>query len=524
IAEPNGVCLSSAAYEQVRDKLKCEFVDLGEKELKNIARPVRAFALPAAAIAALTGQIAAPPARAAKRGASRRAALIAACGVAALAAGWFGWRSWSSSQAPAVSAASDLLATAPRLSLVVLPFENLSGDPEQEYFADGITDDLTTDLSHLPDSFVIARNTAFTYKGKAVDVKQLGRELGVRYVLEGSVRRVGEKITANAQLISTETGAHIWADRFDGERSRLGELQVEFVARLANSLGVELVKAESLRALRERPNNLDAVDLAMRGTALANRSYADAIGREAIDDFERALKLDPDLPAALIGLSFALSDRVIVFMSETPAADIDRAGALASRALAQQPDGAQAQLAKSMSLYAGGFAGRLADWDTVIAGGERAIVDDRNYANAYAFAGFWKVFSGRAAEGFAGLDTALRLSPRDPSRPLWEFFKCHLHTHLAQWDQAIEWCRKSMMATGSAGPWTYADLAAAFAWTGRNAEAHAAVAELLKLNPNFTVQTHASVKWTDNPTFNAEYRRIEEGLRKAGLPEGGPTQ
>ena len=157
--------------------------------------------------------------------------------------------------------------TAPRLSIVVLPFENLSGDKEQDYFADGITDDLTTDLSHLPDSFVIARGTAFTYKGKPIDAKQIGRDLGVRYLLEGSVRRVGEKVTVNAQLISTETGAHVWADRFEGERSKLGELQVEFVSRLANSLGVELVKAEALRAMRERPNNPDAVDLAMRGSS-----------------------------------------------------------------------------------------------------------------------------------------------------------------------------------------------------------------------------------------------------------------
>ena len=177
---------------------------------------------------------------------------VARGGMVCLAAGFPPQLSWS----PPSTTSSPM---APRLSLVVLPFENLSGDKEQDYFADAITDDLTTDLSHLPDSFVIARNTAFTYKGKAVDVKQIGRELGVRYVLEGSVRRVGEKITVNAQLISTETGAHVWADRFDGERSQLGELQVEFVSRLANSLGVELIKAESLRAMRERPNNPDAV-------------------------------------------------------------------------------------------------------------------------------------------------------------------------------------------------------------------------------------------------------------------------
>ena len=177
--------------------------------------------------------------------------------VALLAAGAYGWRAGLAPRFLGVSV-EDKLANAPRLSIVVLPFQNLSGDNEQDYFADGMTDDLTTDLSHLDGSFVIARNTAFTYKGKPVDAKQIGRELGVRYVLEGSVRRVGENITVNAQLISTETGAHVWADRFEGERSKLGELQVEFVSRLANSLGVELVKAESLRAMRERPNNPDA--------------------------------------------------------------------------------------------------------------------------------------------------------------------------------------------------------------------------------------------------------------------------
>ena len=161
----------------------------------------------------------------------------------------------------------DKLASAPRLSIVVLPFENLSGDKEQDYFADGITDDLTTDLSHLQDSFVISRGTAFTYKGKPVDAKAIGKELGVRYQLEGSVRRIGEKVEVNAQLISTETGAHVWADRFEGERGRLGELQVEFVSGLANSLGVELVKAEALRSMRERPTNPDAADLAMRARA-----------------------------------------------------------------------------------------------------------------------------------------------------------------------------------------------------------------------------------------------------------------
>ena len=218
------------------------------------------------------------------------------------------------------TAAGDKLAAAPRLSIVVLPFENLSGDKEQDYFADGITDDLTTDLSHLRDSFVIARGTAFTFKGKPIDAKQIGRELGVRYLLEGSVRRVGENITVNAQLISTETGAHVWADRFEGERGKLGELQVEVVSRLANSLGVELVKAEALRSMRERPNNPDAVDLAMRASAegtiqapTASRSNSDVI-----DLYERALALDPQNEPAMVDLANALNDRVEQSLERRP--------------------------------------------------------------------------------------------------------------------------------------------------------------------------------------------------------------
>src|SRR6202046_3116603 len=251
ICEPGGICLSEDAYRQVKSRLELPAADLGPQNLKNIAEPVRAYLLRHGAPAPQK-----PPQPAAKsRGVwARWPALAAALALAFLAAGGFAWRA---GYAPRLLGASvdDKLANAPKLSIVVLPFENLSGDKEQDYFADGITDDLTTDLSHLPDSFVIARNTAFTYKGKSVDAKEIGKELGVRYLLEGSVRRLGEKVEINAQLISTETGAHVWADRFEGERSKLGEMQVDVVARLANSLGAELVKAEALRAMRERPNN-----------------------------------------------------------------------------------------------------------------------------------------------------------------------------------------------------------------------------------------------------------------------------
>jgi TolB-like protein len=286
ICEPGGICLSEDAYRQVKSRLELQVADLGPQSLKNIAEPVRAYLL-------RQGAPATPQPATVTRGVwARWPALAVVLALALLAAGTFAWRA---GLAPRFMAASvdDKLANAPRLSIVVLPFENLSGDKEQDYFADGITDDLTTDLSHLPDSFVISRGTAFTFKGKPVDAKEIGRELGVRYLLEGSVRRLGEKVEINAQLISTETGAHVWADWFDGERSKIGELQVDVVARLANSLGVELVKAEALRATRQRPGNPDAVDLAMQGWAAFYSRAGPAYLNDSIALFERALALDP---------------------------------------------------------------------------------------------------------------------------------------------------------------------------------------------------------------------------------------
>jgi TolB-like protein len=315
ICEPGQVCLSEDAYRQVKSRLELQVADLGPQSLKNIAEPVHAYLLRQEGAPATQR----PPQPAAKtRGVwARWPALAAALALALLAAGAFAWRT---GLAPRFMAASvdDKLANAPRLSIVVLPFENLSGDKEQDYFADGITDDLTTDLSHLPDSFVISRGTAFTYKGKAIDAKQIGKDLGVRYLLEGSVRRLGDKVEVNAQLISAETGAHVWADRFDGERSKLGDLQVEFVSRLANSLGVELVKAEALRAARERPKNPDAVDLSMRGWAEAFRPYSKSSNEAAIGLFERALAIDPQLVAAMVGLSLTLINREEQFHSNDP--------------------------------------------------------------------------------------------------------------------------------------------------------------------------------------------------------------
>ena len=303
LAEPGGVCLSGTVRDHVGDRLPYTFEDIGEQSVKNIAQPVHAWAMSAAAVAslpevALPAQSAAAPRRRPARWVTAAAAgLVLVIGIGA--AVWWAWPQrnvpvvavpTASPQSPTGSAS----VAVPRLSFVVLPFENLSRDPDQEYFADGITDDLTTDLSRISGSFVIARNTAFTYKGKAVDVKQIGRELGVRYVIEGSVRRAGDRVQVNVQLIDAETGAHLWADRFDTDRRDLAEAQGQITGRLARSLNVELVREVDRRIEQEREVSPDARDLVMRGWAQWYRPRSMGNSREARNTFEQALRLDPN--------------------------------------------------------------------------------------------------------------------------------------------------------------------------------------------------------------------------------------
>ena len=485
-------------------------------QLKNIAEPIHIYSLEVG-VPGTTGPV--PQGRTTRSPATPRisqrwAAVAAALAVVLIAAGAIAWRA---GYAPHFMPASvdDKLATAPRLSIVVLPFENLSGDKEQDYFADGITEDLTTDLSHLQDAFVIARGTAFTYKGKPVDAKQIGRELGVRYFLEGSVRRVGETITINAQLISTETGAHVWADRFEGERSRLGELQIEAVSRLANSLGVELVRAEALRGMRERPNNPDAIDLTMRGWAEAFRNDSPS-NDAAIGLFERALAIDPQLVPAMVGLAQTLISRTEALHSSDPKSDIARAEDWAERAVTAEPDNSAAHYAKARVFFA------KRQWPQAIAEADAAIAKNSNNAQAQAARSFWKLYLGHAEDGFPGIETAFRLSPRDPEVPQWLVNACVLHNFLAQRDQAIDWCEKARASAQSGPNFLFArvHLAAANAWAGHDMEAREAAAQLQKNYPDFTVQKYATMHYSDDPTFVSQRARIVEGLRKAGVPEG----
>ena len=513
VAKPGAICLSEDAYRHVRSRLDLKVSDLGPTALKNIAEPVRVYSLdvgmPAQAKPAPQSQPTKPALKPRPLWRNAAAAVIAIL-IVGIAVGTYGWRSGLAPRLLGLSAVEDKLAIAPRLSIVVLPFANLSSDPEQDYFADGVTEDLTTDLSHIIDSFVIARNTAFTYKGKATDVKEIGRELGVRYALEGSVRRVGEAVTVNAQLISTESGAHVWADRFEGERAKLGQLQLDIVARLANSLGFELVRAESLRAAREHPVNPDANDLAMKAQLALFRMD----NREAKEEFEQALKLDPNLVRGQKGLAFALANLAGYPGATDRDAYLARAERLADQAVTRSPDDANALFAKAWVLAADKQP------EAAILEAEAATKINPNFAWAYGSLGMWKGLAGHAEQGFADIATAMKLSPRDPVVWMWEWGICDLHMHLAQWDQAIPPCQQA--AADNPNVWqAHADLAAAYGWLGREAEAKSEVARLLTVVPGMTGQGFFSFakNFSENPVFLQQMARLVEGLRMAGLPE-----
>ncbi len=456
IADPGGISLSHAAYEQVRDKVAQNFVDRGEQSLKNIARPIRVYAL-------------------------------------------------------ARADATPGKPGPPHLSIVVLPFTNIGGDPEQDYFVDGVTESLTTDLSRIAGSFVIARNTAFTYKGKPNDVKQIGRELNVRYVLEGSVQRGGNRMRVNVQLIDAETGNHLWAERFDKPLADLFDMQDEIVARLARQLDAELAAAEARRA--ERAPDPDAMDLYFQGTACWHKGQSQEILTQARGYFERALARDPGNVDALLGAAWTDAMRGIVFLSDDGAQHLAAAETAATKVLSLAPNHAFAHFVLGCAQI---FTNRVTQG---IAEAERALALDRNLANAHAFIGAGKTFAGRAEESEAHVQEALRLSPRDSFAYQWMARVAATKLNLGADAEAAQWARRSIEANRNY-PLAHFWLAAALAQLGRLDEARQAVQPGLALAPGFTLARYRAGVQSDNPTYHAQRERIIEGMRKAGVPEG----
>jgi TolB-like protein len=497
IAKPGTICLSEDAYRQVKSRLDLAVSDLGPIELKNIAEPVRVYSL------AVGKPALAKPTKPAVPKQRSIFVLLGAGIVALIAIAGSAWYFLGANRpATVTSNAPATRAEAAHLSIVVLPFTNLSGDPDQDYFADGITDNLTTDLSRIRNSFVIARNTAFTFKGKNIPIKDISKELGVRYVLEGSVQRDQNHVRVSAQLIDGATGAHLWADRFEESITDLFKLQDQVVARLANTLGYELARAEARNSIHS--SNPDAIDLTMRGWAAMWQPPTKESTASARDYFERAMKIDPQNAEAMVGLAWArYLARALGWSSDaedTYAAQLD----LLTKATAINPGYAFAHYVKSLVLFHKQFS-------EAIEAGQMAVSLDPNAAYGYFALGHAEGALGRCQQSNEHIKRAFVLSPRDPGGGLWhmdlgvsEICAGRVDPGIAEFRRAIDEGYRTFVV--------YAFLAGAAGLKGDDAAAKLALAEARRLNPQFTI------KWfVEN--LPLPWPTIVDSWRKAGLPE-----
>jgi adenylate cyclase len=459
LAEPGGICVSARVQEDAAGKLDLAFEDVGEQQLKNIARPVHAYR-------ALIEQPA-------------------------------------STKAP--------LPWPDKPSIAVLPFQNMTGDIEQDYFVDGVVEEITTAISRLPWLFVIARNSSFTYKGKAVDVKQVARELGVRYVLEGSVRKAGRRVRITGQLIDTASGAHIWADRFDGALDDIFELQDQIASNVAGAIEPRLWSAEIERAIRKPTESLDAYDLYLR--ALAEfRKWTPESWQEAIGLLRRALAIDPSYARAAGLFAWCrllqLVNRVTSTGLTEDIAEGVRFARWAIEGGSEDPDASWMGGWTILALNSERAAGLSAI--------EHALALNPNCALAWCFFGWTQGFHfhNRSAPAIEALERAIRLSPRDPLR--WVFYGGLAHVHFAagRYEEAIEWADRALHAQPRM-PAVVAVKAAAFAHLGRIEEARVCVRRFCELRPG-----GATIGPFGGKSLSPEVAAVQvDGLRKAGLPE-----
>jgi TolB-like protein/class 3 adenylate cyclase/Tfp pilus assembly protein PilF len=463
LAEANGICVSRVVHDQVRDKLGLGFEDLGERQLKNIARPVRVF------------RIATPD---------------------------IGLRTQSANPAPAIP---------DKPSIAVLPFTNMSGDPEQDYFADGMVEDIITALSQFKALFVIARNSSFTYKGRAVDVKLVGRELGVRYVLEGSIRKAANRVRITGQLVDTATGAHLWANRFDGGLGDIFDLQDQVTESIVGAIAPAVEKAEIERARRKPTERLDAYDHYLRGLA---KSYQDASQQacsEALHLFNCAIKLDPDFATAYARAAFCYANaKAFGWISLTPE-EVAEVSRLAQRAVELGRDDA---IALADSGWALAYVVR--DLDRGAALIDRALALNSNVAEAWDCGGWVKNWLGEYELAIKRFTRAIRLSPLDPWVAPMRAGTAHAHFFLSRYNEAASWAAMALQDNPNSQPLLRIG-AASNAMAGRLDQAQKAVVRLRQLNPTLRV---SNLKNVLGPYRRAEdISRYEEGLRRAGLPE-----
>jgi adenylate cyclase len=518
IAKPGSICLSEQAYWQVKSRLDLAVSDLGTTQLKNIAEPVRVYSVEVGKPASLK------PAKVAQRNLlpilAAIVSLIVIVGVGALYfAGGQKLVTPSALQPTTASPPAEIAKQAApeppkvkpeRLSIVVLPFTNLGGDPTQDYLANVITEELTTSLSRIVDSFVIAGSTALTYKGKAVDAKQIGKELGVRYVLEGSAQPSGNRVRIVAQLISAETGAHLWAEQFDTDRGDILQMQDEIVTSLTSVLEKQLVKVEAAHIARTRPGNPSAEDLALQ--CYASNPFK-------LNLCERALQIDPGNALALGGLAWnslvpILADRQDIDLQEA----IRRADEWVTQAIAADPNLYMLHFVKTWVLI---LEKRP---EEAIVAAERSLALNPSFVAAYVPLCIATAVLGRPERAVELADKAIRLSPRDPGLPSLYWQKAYNYFILQHDVQAIEWTRRTLATMEYPTPRLY--LAALLALNGNEAEARETFKRYLSL-PGGEIRTiRAMTAWLnqwspdpDTPYWAAYVKRLSEGLRRAGMPE-----
>jgi TolB-like protein/class 3 adenylate cyclase/cytochrome c-type biogenesis protein CcmH/NrfG len=522
LAAPGRIVVSRAVRDHVRDRLDVTFEDMGEQPVKNIARPIRAFCISTDGRAANSNRAERPRSirRVALAGLAVGAALAIAVGSlwlhrpgpapAAMTAALSG-----ASAAPIARAA---LTPARQLSIVVLPFVNLGGDPQQDYFVDGITDSLTTDLSRaLPGSFVVARGTAFTYKGRAVDASEVGRDLNVRYLLQGSVLTDGDRVRVNAQLIDAHANTELWAERFDKKRKDVLEVQDQIVGRLSRAVGLQVIDIEARRSERERQGDPSAVDFAMRGQSIANRptSRQTMIAARAL--FEQALAYDPDNVDALAGVATTYVFEVLnSYYSDGREERLRKAETLVRRALAVQPRHIVALKANAALTRAEG------KFEDAIAASQVVIAQNPGEPWAYKEVGLSELYLGRMQEALDWFEKADQLGPRDPSRWIWLGAMGRVEFFLGRNEEAIRLLRLSADANPN-DPRAYALLAAVYASLGRDDDARSALAGCMRLRPDMTIKRFFD-DWSvpleeTSPDYRRAHERIRDDLRRAGMPE-----
>jgi TolB-like protein/class 3 adenylate cyclase len=461
LAEPNGICISGRVHEDAAGKIAIRAEDMGEQTLKNIARPVRVYQV-----------------------------------------------SVGSSQ-PSESVGSESKPALPlpdKPSIAVLPFTNLSGDPDQDYFADGVVEDIIMALCRFERLFVIARNSSFAYKGRAVDVKTVGRELGVRYVLEGSLRKAGNRVRLAGQLVDTSTGAHLWANRFDGQLEDIFDLQDQVTASVVGAVAPKLVQAEIERALRKPTESLDAYDFFLRGMAGIHQWTKEAT-EEALSNFYRSIDLDPNFASAyglaarcyVVRKTFGDRSRAVV--------ETDR---LARRAADLGKDDALALCTAGIAL-----AYVVGDLDDGAAFTDRALVLNPNLAWAWLFSGWVKVWRGEPEVAIERVGRALRLSPQDPHMFSMQSAIACAHFIAGRYAEALSWAEAAMRVRPTF-LLAFCAAAASGAIAGRPAEAEKALARLCQLDPELRI---SSLKDLMPNRRREDFERWVEGLRKAGLPE-----